>query len=132
MEPLGIKTAAFKTLGCRLNQAEMDVLAGRLQTKGIRILSFGAPADLTVITTCTVTHDADRDSRYAIRQAIRKSPQGRIVVTGCYAQMSPETVHSIDGVDLVLGNDEKMKLLDHLGFQASESQVPEVEAPAAS
>jgi len=117
MDPLSIKTATFKSLGCRLNQAEMDLLAFRLQSKGIRILPFGQPADLTVINTCTVTQDADRDSRHAIRQAGRKSPKGRIAVTGCYAQMSPESVRSIEGVHLVLDNSEKMNLVKILGIE---------------
>lgn len=112
MQPIG--TASLKSLGCRLNQAEMEALGAQLRCRGIVVRPFGESVDLTVINTCTVTHDADRDSRYAIRQAIRKSPRGRIVVTGCYAQMSPEAVRAIDGVDLVLGNDEKMRLLAHL------------------
>lgn len=114
------KTVTFKTLGCRLNQAEMDAVAMRLRARGLEILPFGEPADLTVINTCTVTQDADRDSRYAIRQAIRKSPRGRIVVTGCYAQMRPEAVRAIDGVDLVLDNSEKHRLVDYLELPQSE------------
>jgi threonylcarbamoyladenosine tRNA methylthiotransferase MtaB len=129
MDERSLRTASFKTLGCRLNQAEMDALAFRLQEKGVRILPFGEPADLTVINTCTVTHGADQDSRYAIRTAIRKSPRGRVVVTGCYAQMSPEAVKAIDGVDLVLGNDEKLKLLEYLNPDFREFQPDAIETP---
>jgi threonylcarbamoyladenosine tRNA methylthiotransferase MtaB len=118
-----IGTVSFKTLGCRLNQAEMESLAARLAARGVRVLPFGEPADLTVVNTCTVTRDADRDSRYAIRRAIRNSPQGRVVVTGCYAQMSPEAVRAINGVDLVLGNDEKMRLPDFLDGQLPKSDA---------
>lgn len=123
-----IQTASFKTLGCRLNQAEMDALARRLQDCGVHILPFGREVDLTVVNTCTVTSDADRDSRYAIRQAIRRSPRGRVVVTGCYAQMSPAAVKAIDGVDLVLDNREKMNLLEHLKFQVPDIHASGIEA----
>ncbi|HSA58338.1 MAG TPA: tRNA (N(6)-L-threonylcarbamoyladenosine(37)-C(2))-methylthiotransferase MtaB [bacterium] len=109
-----IQTVSFKTLGCRLNQAETDALEVRLRERGYRVRKFGEPVDLTVINTCTVTGDADRDSRYAIRQAVKKSQGGRVVVTGCYAQMSPEAVRTIDGVDLVLGNHEKYRLIEFL------------------
>jgi threonylcarbamoyladenosine tRNA methylthiotransferase MtaB len=119
-----IRHASFKTLGCRLNQAEMEALQARLAGCGIKILPFGESVDLTVINTCTVTQDADRDSRYAIRTAIRKSPRGRIVVTGCYAQMRPDQIRAIDGVDLVLGNDEKPALLKHLGLVEEEVEFP--------
>ncbi len=118
-----ISTASFKTLGCRLNHAEMDALAMRLADRGVTIRPFGEPVDLTVINTCTVTNDADKDSRYAIRQAIRKSPKGRIVVTGCYAQMSPEAVRAIEGVDLVLDNAEKNHLIAYLGGWVAREEV---------
>lgn len=109
-----IKSVTFKTLGCKLNQSETDAIEAKFKDKGFAIKSFGDDADMTVINTCTVTNSADSGSRAAIRQAIRNSPKGRIVVTGCYAQVSPQEVKSISGVDLVLGNDEKYKIFDYL------------------
>lgn len=109
-----IRTVTFKTLGCRLNQSETDAIEAKFREKGYGIVPFGDPADLTVINTCTVTNEADRKSRYAIRQAIRASRKGRVVVTGCYAQMKPEEIRSMEGVDLILGNDEKYKLFHYL------------------
>src|SRR5687767_12481591 len=89
MIPSPIKSVAFKTLGCKLNQSETDAIQAKFLERGYELKSFGETADLTVINTCTVTNDADSGSRAAIRQAIRVSPQGRIAVTGCYAQVSP-------------------------------------------
>lgn len=109
-----IRTVAFKTLGCRLNQSETDAIEAKFRERSYTIVPFGERADLTVVNTCTVTNDADRKSRYAIRQAVRSSRRGRVVVTGCYAQMKPEEIRSMEGVDLVLGNDEKYKLFDYL------------------
>jgi threonylcarbamoyladenosine tRNA methylthiotransferase MtaB len=109
-----IKTVSFKTLGCKLNQSETDALQAQFTQRGYQVLPFGSQADLTVINTCTVTNEADGKSRAAIRQAIRSSRQGRLVVTGCYAQVSPEALQAIEGVDLILGSDEKYRLFDHL------------------
>lgn len=109
-----IRTVSFKTLGCKLNQSESDAIATKFVDYGIAVRAFGEPADLTVINTCTVTNDAARASRAAIRQAIRTSPQGRIAVTGCYAQISPREIEAIAGVDLILGSDEKYRIFDHI------------------
>ena len=105
---------AFATVGCRLNQFETDALRGKAQAEAHRIVSFDDPADAYVINTCTITAEADADSRRLVRQAIRRNPSAVVAVTGCYAQAAPQAVAAIPGVDLVLGNGEKAALLAHL------------------
>lgn len=109
-----IRSVSFKTLGCKLNQSESDAIEAKFRDKGFDVRPYGDAVDLTVINTCTVTNDADSGSRAAIRHAIRTSPAGRIAVTGCYAQVSPDEIKSIAGVDLVLGSDEKYRIFDYL------------------
>src|SRR3974377_140785 len=105
---------AFATVGCRLNQFETDALRGRAQAEGHEIVPFDVAADVYVINTCTITAEADADSRRLARQAVRRNPMALVTVTGCYAQAAPEAVSGIPGVDLVLGNTEKPVLLDHI------------------
>jgi threonylcarbamoyladenosine tRNA methylthiotransferase MtaB len=105
---------AFATVGCRLNQFETDALRGKAQVEGYRIVPFDAEAEAYVINTCTITAEADADSRQLVRQAVRRNPSALVAVTGCYAQAAPEVVAAIPGVDLVLGNGEKTDLLSHL------------------
>jgi threonylcarbamoyladenosine tRNA methylthiotransferase MtaB len=109
-----IRSVSFKTLGCKLNQSESDAIEAKFRDKGFAVQPYGDAVDLTVINTCTVTNDADSGSRAAIRHAIRTSPGGRIAVTGCYAQVSPDEIKAISGVDLVLGSDEKYRIFDYL------------------
>ena len=109
-----IKTVSFHTLGCKLNQAETDAIAADFQSQGYKIVPFRKAADLIVINTCTVTDKADSKSRQMIRNAIKASPQGRIVAMGCYAQIRPEELSAIDGIDMVLGTNEKYHLLQFL------------------
>lgn len=106
---------AFATLGCRLNQFETDAMAGMARQAGYTPVSFDEEADLYVINTCTITHEADADSRQLIRRAVGRNPAARVIVTGCYAQAAPDRVAQIPGVDLVLGNVEKRDLLTYLG-----------------
>ncbi len=105
---------AFATVGCRLNQFETDALRGKALAEGHEIVSFGSPADAYVINTCTITAEADADSRRLARQAVRRNPAALVAVTGCYAQAAPEAVAAIPGVDLILGNGEKPHLVAHL------------------
>ncbi len=105
---------AFATVGCRLNQFETDTLRGKAQTDAYRIVPFDAAADVYVVNTCTITAEADADSRRLVRQAVRRNPSAVVAVTGCYAQAAPQAVAAIPGVDLVLGNGEKADLLTHL------------------
>src|SRR2546421_2148529 len=106
---------SFTTLGCRLNQAESDEMAEQLAARGCGVAGPGGDADLVVVNTCTVTREATKGSRTAIRKAIRENPGAKIVVVGCYAVSDPEEIRAIEGVDLVLGNDVKESLADALG-----------------
>lgn len=105
---------ALHTLGCRLNHAETSAIARQFHERGYEIVPFGETADVCVINTCTVTERADRECRQIIRRALRTSPDPVVVVTGCYAQLEPEQVASIAGVDLVLGSTEKFRLFEHM------------------
>ncbi len=105
---------AFATVGCRLNQFETHAVRGKALAEGHQVVPFEAPAELYVINTCTITAEADADSRRLARQAVRRNPSALVAVTGCYAQAAPEAVAAIPGVDLVLGNGEKAGLLAHV------------------
>jgi len=105
---------ALTTLGCRLNQFETDAMQKMLEGAGFQTVEFSQEADIYVVNTCTITHEADGDSRQMVRRAVRRNPKALVVVTGCYAQAEPERVASIPGVGLVLGNVEKAHLLDYL------------------
>ena len=107
-------TVSFSTLGCRLNQAESDLMAEDLAGAGIGPAGDGEP-DVVVVNTCTVTREATKASRMAIRRAARAHPAAKLVVIGCYAVSDPEEVAAIEGVDLVLGNDEKESFVATLG-----------------
>lgn len=100
------------TLGCKLNYTETSTLEDQFIERDFELVPFGEPADVTVINTCSVTRSADRKCRKMIRRARRASPDAFIAVTGCYAQLQPETIAEIDGVDLVLGAREKLDLFD--------------------
>ncbi len=123
------KTAAYYTLGCKLNFAETSAISRQLLNAGVTRARKGQPADICVINTCTVTELADKKSRQMIRRAIHENPNAFVVVTGCYAQLKPEEVAAIEGVDLVLGTGQKLDLLKHLGNlskkQESEAVVSE-------
>jgi threonylcarbamoyladenosine tRNA methylthiotransferase MtaB len=95
------------SLGCKLNQAEMDALASRLAQTGHQVVLSVAEADLAVLNTCAVTHVAAQKSRQALRRLHRENPQARLVVTGCYAELSPDELSDLPGVDLLVGNEAK-------------------------
>lgn len=125
MENLGpnstSKRVALNTLGCRLNLSETGSLAQGFVDRGYEIVPFGEQADVVFINTCTVTDSADSTCRNLIRKAHKSSPEGKIVVAGCYAQMEPERIAGMQGVDLVLGNTEKYKVFDYLSEESGES-----------
>ncbi len=106
------RRVAFHTLGCKVNQNETEALSALFREKGYEIVDFEKEADLYVINTCTVTHLADRKSRQMIRRAVKTNPQAKVVVTGCYAQTDAETVQKIPGVSLIVGTNEKARLVD--------------------
>ena len=116
------KKAAYYTLGCKLNFSETATFARMLREKGVSEVSEGEHADLCLINTCSVTDVADHKCRQAIHRMVRCHPGAFVVVTGCYAQLSPERVSAIDGVDLVLGSNEKAALIDFLTEAWSEAR----------
>ena len=101
---------SFYTVGCRLNQAETALLKDGFRSRGFAPVEFGNETDLLVVNSCTVTEGAESDCRRIIRQVLRQSPQAFVVVTGCYAQTGLEGLQSIDGIDLIVGNQFKMQL----------------------
>ncbi|MBA4252005.1 MAG: tRNA (N(6)-L-threonylcarbamoyladenosine(37)-C(2))-methylthiotransferase MtaB [Chlorobiaceae bacterium] len=109
------------TLGCKLNFSETSTIGKQFQSNGFSVVDIDDSADVYVINTCTVTENAEKECRQIIRRALRKNPKAFIVVTGCYAQLRPEEISFIDGVDLVLGSNEKFNLFDHAkNFEKSE------------
>ena len=108
------KKAAYYTLGCKLNFSETSTFGRMLQELGVSTAGKGETADLCLINTCSVTDVADHKCRQAIHRLVRNNPGAFVVVTGCYAQLEAETVSRIEGVDLVLGSNEKANLVQYL------------------
>ena len=133
MNDLGNKTVAFATLGCKTNQFESAAMRASLEQAGYRVVPFAAGAELVVVNTCTVTSATDAQSRNLVRRARRLNPTCRVVVTGCYAQIDPQALADLPGVDLVLGNEEKRELLDHLhGSMANRVAVADIRQATAA
>ena len=107
-------TAAYFTLGCKLNFSETSTFGKMLQEMGVRTAKKGEPADICIVNTCSVTEVADHKCRQAIHRLVRENPGAFVVVTGCYAQLEPQEVAAIDGVSLVLGSNEKADLIQFL------------------
>ena len=105
---------ALDSLGCKLNQAETELLAKQFTDAGYKLVSPADEADVYILNTCTVTHIADRKSRHWLRLAHRRNPDARLVATGCYAQRAPQELAQLEGIDLVLGNEQKPHLLQLL------------------
>lgn len=108
------KKVAFHTLGCKLNFAETSAIGKKMKDEGFVKVKAGEQADVCVVNTCSVTDIADRKSRQAISKLNRLHPDAIMVVTGCYAQLKPEEIARLEGVDLVLGANEKFSVLDYL------------------
>jgi threonylcarbamoyladenosine tRNA methylthiotransferase MtaB len=109
-----LKSAAFYTLGCKLNFSETSTIARNLKDAGYKKVEFHEPADVYVINTCSVTDNADKKCKKIVQQALKHSPGAYIAIIGCYAQLKPEEISKIPGVDLVLGANEKFNLAEHL------------------
>ena len=114
MEHSTLKTAAFHTLGCKLNFAETSTIARQLTGAGYEKVSFDDQAHVYVINTCSVTENADRECKFHVKRAMKANPEGLVVIVGCYAQLKPEEISAIEGVDLVLGAKEKFNILSYL------------------
>ncbi len=117
------RRAAYYTLGCKLNYAETSAIARSLEKEGFQRVDFGEQADLTVINTCSVTENADRETRSIVSRALRSNPDSQVVLTGCYAQLRPEEVGAIPGVDLVLGAQDKFQIARFLGNGEKRTQA---------
>lgn len=124
------KTARYYTLGCKLNFSETSTFARTLYNMGVREAAKGEPADICLVNTCSVTEVADHKCRQAIHRLVRENPGAFVVVTGCYAQLESETVAAIEGVDLVLGANEKAHLIQYLSDRfvekSSEGKASEI------
>lgn len=119
--------ASFHTLGCKLNFSETATIAREFSARNFEIVPFGEPADVVVINTCTVTEKAEKKCRNAVRRGTRVGKRPFVVVTGCYAQLRPDEIAAIPGVDLVLGMREKFELFDLVeSFAHRESTQVEV------
>src|SRR5665213_3345680 len=108
------KSVALHTLGCKLNYSETSAIERLLENDGFVKKDFTEEADVYVINTCSVTENADKECRLIVRRIQRRAPQAMVVVTGCYAQLKPQEIAKIKGVDLVLGASEKFNLASHL------------------
>ena len=109
-----LNSVAFYTLGCKLNFSETSTISRQLETAGLLKKEFTDSADIYVINTCSVTDHADRKCKKVVKEALKYNPNAFIVVIGCYAQLKPEEIANIPGVDLVLGAAEKFNLVQHL------------------
>ena len=122
-------TVSFTTLGCRLNQAESDSMAEDLAGRGLTAAGNGEAPDVVVINTCTVTREATKASRMAIRRAAKANPDAKVVVVGCYAVSNPEEIEVIDGVDVIVGNDDKERFAEVLGQKPSTAPLLQIGLP---
>ena len=105
---------AFHTLGCKLNFSETSFIANNMQSAGFKKVPFDHFADIYVINTCSVTENANKECQYLIRKVLNINPSAKTVVMGCYAQLKPSEIAKIEGVNLVLGNNEKFKLNEYI------------------
>lgn len=108
------KTVAFHTLGCKLNFSETSTIARNLKDNGYEKVEFTDPANVYVINTCSVTANADKECKTIVKNAMKANPEGFVVVVGCYAQLKPQEIAEMEGVDLVLGAAEKFNIAEYL------------------
>jgi threonylcarbamoyladenosine tRNA methylthiotransferase MtaB len=106
------RTVAAVTLGCRVNQYDTEAMLAHFRRRGYRVVPFGELADVYLVNTCTVTREADRQSRQLIRRARRRNPDAVVVVAGCYAQVAPDEVARVNGVNVVVGHTDRERVVD--------------------
>ncbi|MCP4551569.1 MAG: tRNA (N(6)-L-threonylcarbamoyladenosine(37)-C(2))-methylthiotransferase MtaB [Bacteroidetes bacterium] len=111
---MGKKKVAFQTFGCKLNFSETSGISKSFLKEGYNTVDFRDEADVYVINSCTVTENAEKKCKTAIKQANKRNPKARIAIIGCFSQINPSELAKMGGVDLVLGNNDKFKILDHL------------------
>ena len=120
---------AFHTMGCKTNFSDTSTISNEMLSHGYQKVSYKEEADIYVLNTCSVTENADKEARKLIRQARRRNPYAKIAVIGCYAQLQPDQISNIAGVDLVLGASEKFNLLTHLNSLNDSNQSKIVRLP---
>lgn len=108
------RTISFHTLGCKLNFSETSSIRRQFEGAGYNTVDFNQGADIYVINTCSVTDFADKKCRYEVRRALKFSPDAKVIIIGCYAQLKPKEISEIPGVDLVLGAAEKFNILNYI------------------
>ena len=108
------KTVAFHTMGCKLNFSETSTISRDFIQQGFKKVNYRDKADIYVINTCSVTENADKEARKLVRQAKRRNPDSSVAIIGCYAQLKPDEIANLDGVDMVLGAEEKFNILNHI------------------
>ena len=108
------KTVAFHTLGCKLNFSETSAISRLLENEGFEKRAFEEQADVYVINTCSVTDNADKKCKKIVKEALKISPNAYVTIVGCYAQLKPQEIAEIPGVDMVLGAAEKFQIVDHI------------------
>jgi len=118
-----MKKVAFYTLGCKLNFSETSTIARGFQEDGYERVDFSEQADMYVINTCSVTENADKRFKTIVKQAMKKNPEAFVAAIGCYAQLKPEQLAAVDGVDLVLGATEKFKIADYINDLSKNNHV---------
>jgi threonylcarbamoyladenosine tRNA methylthiotransferase MtaB len=122
-----VRKIAFHTLGCKVNQVETEQMIEEFTGRGYQVVEFGDPADVCIINTCTVTHISDRKSRAMLRRAVRANPDALVVATGCVAQVDAGQLAQIEGIGLIVGNQDKDHIFDIVDSFISEKQaVPKV------
>lgn len=119
-----MSTVAFHTLGCKVNHYETEAIWQLFKQGGYERTEYEKKADVYVINTCTVTNTGDKKSRQVIRRAVRQNPDAVICVTGCYAQTSPAEIMAIPGVDIVVGTQDREKMLGYIEEFRKERQPP--------
>lgn len=122
---------AFYTLGCKLNFSETSTITRLFEDGGFAKVDFEANPDVYVINTCSVTENADKKCKQLVKRAKKISPESMVIIIGCYAQLKPEEISKIQGVDLVLGANEKFNVLEHLEQKRSAASLLSSEDPAA-
>ena len=122
-----MKTVAFITLGCKVNQYETNAMTQQFIEKGYKIVEHTEKADIYIVNTCTVTNMSDRKSRQMLRRVKELNANAIVVACGCYAQVAKEELEKIDEIDLVLGNNEKKTIVEHVE-KYIDSKIPETQA----
>ncbi len=117
------RTVGFYTLGCKLNFSETSTIGRQLMDAGFAKVDFDQNPDIFVINTCSVTDNADKKCRQLVRKAKKSNPEGFVIIIGCYAQLKPKEISEIEGVDMVLGANEKFNIVDHLEELEQEQTV---------